>query len=438
MFFVISCNIHRRLFLSFPHLVNHPVQEWSGSQWRAWSCFVVSNNDLLWPCFSWRDHNGLPRFITKFFLDHNALLRSIVLGLLMKETWLGLVCFSPKSYNGLPRSIIHRFVSFPLLRRPSFVNVPPWVAWWVRVFKADYNESHRSILFFSSRTPGALTFIAFLPRASWRRRWQSWRRHCNKAHQWPRLRCDSFFSWILLYSFCHLLSTAQTVELKRLTLNTHNKQMIPFITCEVSLGENVCELVFDVNVFDLDFLGSKLIRSNNQSSATLWVLATCLIVGLLPFMIILKTASLSSNTYNKASWSGTWTFEGTLSTLFKMSNISWDRLFGPWLLSQFTTGCTVLSWVCIVIPRTKTIRSRKSRAGIPSNLNPASKEMISDSVELCETEVCFIHIQLTGTNVWLPKTHYVPPDVDFESSRSPAISGSWNSPSLHCFAVLPT
>ena len=28
-----------------------------------------------------------------------------------------------------------------------------------------------------------------------------------------------------------------------------------------------------------------------------------------------------------------------------------------------------------------------------------SKEMISDSVELCETEVCFLHIQLIGTNV---------------------------------------
>ena len=41
----------------------------------------------------------------------------------------------------------------------------------------------------------------------------------------------------------------------------------------------------------------------------------------------------------------------------------------------------------------------KTSAGFPSNLNPASNEMISDSVELCETEVCFLHIQLTGTNV---------------------------------------
>ena len=47
-----------------------------------------------------------------------------------------------------------------------------------------------------------------------------------------------------------------------------------------------------------------LVRSNSQSRATLWVLETCLIVGLLPFVIILITASLSSNTYNKASWWG--------------------------------------------------------------------------------------------------------------------------------------
>ena len=52
--------------------------------------------------------------------------------------------------------------------------------------------------------------------------------------------------------------------------------------------------------------------------------------------------------------------------------------------------------------------------------NLASKEMISDSVELWDTDVCFLHIQLMGTNVRLPKIHNVPPDVDFESSRSPA------------------
>ena len=54
----------------------------------------------------------------------------------------------------------------------------------------------------------------------------------------------------------------------------------------------------------------------------------------------------------------------------------------------------------------ETIRNARKKLEMPmapampsSNLNPASKEMISDSLELCETEVCFLHIQLIGTNV---------------------------------------
>ena len=190
---------------------------------------------------------------------------------------------------------------------------------------------------------------------------------------------------------------------------------------------------FLVSMYLIWILGSRLIRSNNQSSATLWVLETCLIVGLLPLMIILITASLSSNTYNKASWCEDRTFEGTQSMSFNTLIFPWDL----WFLS-LTTGRPGLSGIWIVFPRTETIRSHKSRAGIPSNLNPASKEMTSDSVELCETAVCFLHIQLNGTNVLLQKMHNVPPEVHFESSRSPAKSESWSSPSLHCLAVLPT
>ena len=62
----------------------------------------------------------------------------------------------------------------------------------------------------------------------------------------------------------------------------------------------------------------------------------------------------------------------------------------------------------------------------------------SPSVEPSETEVCFLHIHLKGTNVWLPKIHKILPEVDFESSRSPAQSESWNSPNVHCCAVFPT
>ena len=40
---------------------------------------------------------------------------------------------------------------------------------------------------------------------------------------------------------------------------------------------------------------------------------------------------------------------------------------------------------------------------MPSMRGPASKDISSNSMEQCETEVCFLHIQLSGTNVRLPK-----------------------------------
>ena len=47
------------------------------------------------------------------------------------------------------------------------------------------------------------------------------------------------------------ITSAQLVELKWLMLNQH-KKMIPFITCEIALGQYVCDLVLGVNMFDLD------------------------------------------------------------------------------------------------------------------------------------------------------------------------------------------
>ena len=76
------------------------------------------------------------------------------------------------------------------------------------------------------------------------------------------------------------------------------QQMIPFITCEIPLCQDVCKLILSVDVFDLDlWVQINSIEQPIKSN----VLETCLIVGLLPFIIILITASLSSNTYNKAS-----------------------------------------------------------------------------------------------------------------------------------------
>ena len=93
--------------------------------------------------------------------------------------------------------------------------------------------------------------------------------------------------------------------------------------------------------------------------------------------------------------------------------------------------------VLFVERNTSITTSQKSRAGNPSIRNPASNKMISDSVEMWDADVCFLHIQLMGTNVRLPKIDKTPREVDFESSRSPAKSESWNKPNLQCCAVFP-
>ena len=46
-------------------------------------------------------------------------------------------------------------------------------------------------------------------------------------------------------------------------------------------------------------------------------------------------------------------------------------------------------------------------------VNPASREITSASVELCEAEVCFLHIQLMGTNECRPNMHKILPEVVF-------------------------
>ena len=106
------------------------------------------------------------------------------------------------------------------------------------------------------------------------------------------------------------------------------QQMIPLITCETPFGEDVCELVFGVHVFDLDFgvqnnSIEQPIKSNSVSSGNMshrWTSAF--------HIIILITASLSSNTYHKASWRAYWTFGGTGSMSFIASIFLW----GLWCL----------------------------------------------------------------------------------------------------------
>ena len=187
------------------------------------------------------------------------------------------------------------------------------------------------------------------------------------------------------------------------------------------------------------FFGSKLIRSNSQSRATLWVLETCLIVGTSSLythldhcFVVLQ--HIQQSFLMRRSWrlrehaehfSKHW-------RVHQIARLARDLCHGRQRVSSFYHGF----WV--VFPRTKTIRSHKSRAGIPSNLNPASKEMILDSVELCGNW-SLLHTHPTYWNKCvIPKMHSVPPEVDFESSRSPREIRVLKQSQPALFAVLPT
>ena len=107
--------------------------------------------------------------------------------------------------------------------------------------------------------------------------------------------------------------------------------------------------------------GPTLILSNNQSRATLWVLETCLIVGLLPFYDHLEHCFVVFI----ASLREEFAFEETKSTFFRSSifpEINLRRVRGV-----DRSPCSV--WFWFVFPRAAAIRSHKSSAPIPSNLN---------------------------------------------------------------------
>ena len=75
------------------------------------------------------------------------------------------------------------------------------------------------------------------------------------------------------------------------------------------------------------------------------------------------------------------------------------RQVSPWLSYIF-------DFVGLVKNETlQSLNPKDRELGIPSMREPASTEITATSVEQCETEVCFLRIQLVGTKARLPKMH---------------------------------
>ena len=82
-------------------------------------------------------------------------------------------------------------------------------------------------------------------------------------------------------------------------------------------------------------------------------------------------------------------------------------------------------------------RITKIKSWNPIMRKHASREIISDSVELCETDVCFLHIQLFGTNVWLPDWSFA--EIRWYSTIAPngmsGVKGHSEPPLIWCLPI---
>ena len=258
---------------------------------------------------------------------------------------------------------------------------------------------------------------------------------------WPWLNSQAP-SWPLFDTVFRFLCGSQRKWLKWLQQNVEkfmifNKRSKWFHSSLVNLPlVSMSASWFLVSTHLICILESKLILSNNKSNAALWVPVRCLIVRLLSLIIIFITTSSSWKMYSWDSpWEGcvflgTWSTSDNCSTLrihcrFFSSRVGWlILLLFKWksVRSQFSDTNLVGFLVLFVESNTSITTTQRSRAKSPSILDPASNKIISESVEQWDTDVCFWHIQLTKTNVRLPKIHNNPPEDDSESSESPAKS----------------
>ena len=309
MFFVVVCDIHRRSFLPFSHLIIHPIQEmiWILTtipslirrlQWWIAVLLLFEGRQRVAPFY----HPSIHQISTleKAKLCHRPTLSSLV-----STSFRQIVCG-----GGLPRDLRHgkqQVAPFYHLYQLSH-SKDFWLP-WLTFPRLSHAENDRVEAAVARRLIIGLDFAVTL---------SSPESYCVFCCHPFRTNCGT-----------KMADVEQT------------QKMIPFVTCAISFGG--CQQVgFWCRCTKFGSLGpNKLDRITNQvqlcgfwDHVSLW--------DLLPLMIILITASLFPNTHDKASWCEDWTFEGTRSTLFKTLIIPRDCWLGAWLVLLLTTGFTVL------------------------------------------------------------------------------------------------
>ena len=233
MFLSIFCNIWNS-FLSFSHLIIHPIpndldsadnsNSASSFQWRIVEAMLLLENRYRVALVC---HEALPHSQRIARFHHERFPRE-------RNQVEFLVSLSKKFHRVAPIARTSQY-QFPLLRRPSTVVIPLWVACWreafhellliivIGSFHSVYaeNGSPWSLLFFSNCTPRILISITSLHRVN--------EVEDDTTDGILALRFIIGFDFAVTRSSpdpcCSLfvIAAEQTVELKWLMLNKHNK-----------------------------------------------------------------------------------------------------------------------------------------------------------------------------------------------------------------------
>ena len=124
--FSIFCNIGN--FLSFSHLITHPIHEWSWFYRQFQFCSIISHDEILRICHFLRTDIRSPWSITKCFSVPYGLRGSVEKNFLVIRS--NFSYHSPRSFIRSLRSFVCLNLSFPLLRRPSTVIIQLWIICW--------------------------------------------------------------------------------------------------------------------------------------------------------------------------------------------------------------------------------------------------------------------------------------------------------------------
>ena len=245
------------------------------------------------------------------------------------------------------RQKLHLAEEAPVLDLKTNVLIWDLILWnsnfalsiWLSSPRTSFLTLHETELWSNSWRPGLLEAPASFGEVCCAQEVPWHQTHRSRLHH-----CSNFSSPALLSSLGP--DTMLSVR-KKMAAGKHreifdvrpSKTMIPFITCKKLPLASMSASWFLIWIWCPNWLSS-----NHQSSATLQVLDTCLIVGLLPLMIILITASLSSKDVQLRLALTRLCVCGDAVHMWQLINISVSLVFGFGFVISRAVSCCTMGW----------------------------------------------------------------------------------------------